>query len=262
MKIILIGGFPRSGTSLLLRLFDNYPNAYVYEKEINQYINSPIETIDFDVEEFHQKLINPIKHKIIVLKNPLSENILIPLLKKYKTQIYFIYMIRNPLSVFSSYKRHPSKIMNKYDSKLFCKQYYKSIKIFSWIESKTNSSIKINYESLVKDSFLIMSNLTNFLNIQFNKSLLDPTINGKKAISNSTQKLKSFDISNKNINVYNINENEISYINFYLLQKLKNIKLYYFITIYFQKFRILVQLKKNFFLLYLKSKFTLFKNIL
>ena len=107
--------------------------------------------------------------------------------------IYFIQILRDPYTWYSSFKKHfnlrknlDSEIMNYY---LSFWHYSNIISLLSSYKFK-QKYVAISYYDLVANTNRTMNNLIKVFNIKFEEIILTPTINGKKWISNSKIKKK------------------------------------------------------------------------
>jgi len=188
-------GFPRSGTTLLDTILRTHSDIDVAEelpmlKKMNEslgYVStiSMIEAIDNKAAEFAssfyleelKKYIEVGKRKIVIDKLPL--NILqLPLINQIFPNAKFIMALRHPLDCVLScwmqnFKLNPA-MANMVDLERIVDFYCTTMEIFKLSQERYSLDVhRIHYEKLVLDFEGNVSNLLTFLNLKWEKELID-----------------------------------------------------------------------------------------
>lgn len=122
--------------------------------------------------------------KIWIEKTPGNEQYIDELKNRFNNA-KFIHIIRNPLINIASLKKL-SKYRNQEFDITFQSKYLKFLISKSFINLESNSNyIVFKYEDIVNDLKTTMTKVANFLNINFEESLLIPTENGIPGKANS-----------------------------------------------------------------------------
>jgi len=134
------------------------------------------------------QIIRSDKIKYWVEKTPLNERFL-PIIQKCWADFKALYIIRNPFDNFCSYRIKREKEQLALPVKLFYELWNRSINNFlSFSQKYPNKSLLLRYEDLVLDPKKQMLKICDFLNIDWNQSLLIATRNGKHWTGNSQHK--------------------------------------------------------------------------
>ena len=129
-------------------------------------------------------------------------------------QARFIHIIRNPYANIVALRNYANKSKFPFLKNAIYAMHnsyyhlYKNIFLF-------NDYKVIRYEDLLTSPELVLNDLCNYLDIEFNKSLLSPTLLGEPWQGNSSSGKKFTNISTKNINTWQdqITSFEINVIN-------------------------------------------------
>ena len=152
-------------------------------------------------------------------------------------KIKFVVVVRNPLDVYCDLKKIRQKFKrfrrNIYDichveglkTKVENLNYLKLNKIYK-LYNKNPNFIFLKYEELISKPEKTMIELANFLEVKYDKSLLNPTVFGKTWLDNSSEFKRSKEISNQSINIYKnfLNQNEINYLLYFNQEFYNNFK--------------------------------------
>lgn len=146
----------------------------------------------------------------------------IPILKKWFGQnIKVICIYRDPRDVFVSIKKkYPSTSISD-----FCLSYNNYYKMHFFFQKKYSDwFFPVKYEQLLENPEEILKELCWFLRIEFNKCLLQPTINGKAYPGNSRFGEKLFSLSKSPIGryVHYLSRGEANQIETYLNKVMKH----------------------------------------
>lgn len=168
------------------------------EEKYRKFINYIFYYYQFRKQNFWDALITaliaafaPPENKISywVEKTPQNEVRISEILSRYP-QAKFIHMLREPAANINSLKKH-GKYRNKTKHYLRYSFYLKHLSETALSNQKKYGSAKyriIHFEELVKSPESIMPVVSDFLNIQYNDTLMQPTINGIPASANSMHK--------------------------------------------------------------------------
>jgi len=142
-------------------------------------------------------------------------------------KIKFIVLVRNPLDVYVSYKNitfqfkffrrfigdfSKAEVLNTKKENL---NYSIINKLYNQYSNDKNFFF-LKYEDLVKEPEQMMKKITNFIGVNFEKTLLTPTIFGEPWLGNSTRVKEKKQIDDKEVNKYfkYLNKNEIDFLTF------------------------------------------------
>lgn len=255
MNLIIVGGVPRSGTSLVQKIldlhpeiyggpeFDNLPRiAHLYKlfKEgietgrLSSYFNTGELTQHFKnfIESLFSNISNH-KLKYVSEKSP-SNALAISELKAILPESKFIIVIRNPRAIIASLrvvnKRSNVKIEQ---GKYLCKDIVMIGKYYDSIQKVVNESNVhlVYYEELVKDPENTVTKMCEFLNIQFTPEMLDTDkknvtselISSQNKTLSAWYKPEEFDRKIQDTEIENwkkmLSANECRYINYFLSKK-------------------------------------------
>lgn len=124
------------------------------------------------------------------------------------TDLQIIQIIRDPRDNFSSLKSG----VDKYYSKLGESEFETltsminrakldmEMAIYNQKKYGTEKYMIIRYEDLVDDTYTVMRNISNFLNIEFSSSMIKPTVFGAITNGNNFDKINLSSVSNINAN--------------------------------------------------------------
>ena len=195
-KIYFLMGFPRSGTTLIDTILLSHENIQICEekpmvqimikelekKNINNFININ-ESFRKKLKKIYYKELDKVidknnkKTKIIIDKNPF--HIIDALfIKNIFPAAKFILCIRHPLDcILSGYMQRfelNTAMMNFLKLDSASKMYDLTFTLWKQYEKHLNNSVyKIKYEDLVKNFEAETKKLTNFLEINWDKKMLD-----------------------------------------------------------------------------------------
>ena len=141
-KYLFICGCGHSGTTLILAIFNNLENAYVFNNETNFFLKSKNRTIK-DFKKYAIKNIN-LDYDLVVEKTPRHIHYCSEILKDDDTEI--LVMIRNPFDNIASL------IKRGYDIQDAIRRYEEDN--LSWIRFKNRKRLEyLKYEDLVCNFF-------------------------------------------------------------------------------------------------------------
>lgn len=225
-NIIFIFSLPRSGSTLLQRMLMahykiistnepwfllplfypilNEQNAYTeygYEVSANgvkNLINQlPKGKKDYyqEVNNFTKNIYNKIGNEkaIYFIDKTPRYYLIIPEIAKAFPEAKFIFLFRNPLSIYASICntwRYKTCYLNNYDKMDLTKGLYNLIKGYELLKNK---SIKINYEDLTTNPKKGIKKICEYLNIEFDEKMIKNFFN---------EKLQGKNLGDPNINKY------------------------------------------------------------
>ncbi|MGM0589758.1 MAG: sulfotransferase domain-containing protein [Bacteroidota bacterium] len=223
MQNIAIFGVPRSGTSWLGQIFNSSPNvvyryqpifAYSFEDSLTE------ESSTKEIQEFHTKLLTTDDDFVCQKKNisgnktpkfnkrdithlvwkevrylNIIENLIV------KSTIKVIGIIRHPCGVLKSWMNAPKEFNNKWDIKeewrhankkntgkhefYGFQRWIESTKIFLELENEyPNQFKKVNYEALLNDPILTVSELMDFAGLDYTNQTEDFLLKSTQKSSN------------------------------------------------------------------------------
>ena len=236
-------------------LIKNLENWNEKEKELARVVVGNLSEINFDTKKFKKVVYDNITAEIkleknykkiilffhncldIYLKKKLAKKIVIQdgcvglryineQLQIFK-KIKFIVLVRNPLDVYVSFKNitfqfkffrrfigdfSKAEVLNTKKENL---NYSIINKLYNRYSNDKNFFF-LRYEDLVKEPEQMMRKITNFIGVNFEKTLLTPTIFGEPWLGNSTRIKKKEHIDDKEVNKYSkyLNKNEIDFLTF------------------------------------------------
>ena len=179
------------------------------------------------------------------------------------SNIKFIVIIRNPLDVYVSFKKITKqfKFFRRFigdfsrEEKMTTSRDYLNYTIINKLFDKykdDNKFIFIKYENLVFNPDKEMKKIANFLDIDYSKNLITPSVFGQSWLGNSSRAKQKKNIDNKEVNKFYkfLNVNEINFLELKLQKFFKNfnyvdhvkefskLKFFYFLLkIYFQNIK-------------------------
>ena len=179
------------------------------------------------------------------------------------SNIKFIVIIRNPLDVYVSFKKITKqfKFFRRFigdfsrEEKMTTSRDYLNYTIINKLFDKykdDNKFIFVKYENLVFNPDKEMKKIANFLNIDYSKNLITPSVFGQSWLGNSSRAKQKKNIDNKEVNKFYkfLNDDEINFIELKLQKFFKNfnyvdhvkefskLKFFYFLLkIYFQNIK-------------------------
>jgi len=262
---VVIMGYPKSGTTLLLSLLDYHPQLVVFPFELkyfqriigpgyyrdiskqekidilfnkvglNRFKNNKIDYregvaygnhdfSDIDYSVFKDRVLDRINRaqsdKEIMLsviesyydveqsdkrdkrawveKTPYN-NYYFPLMKKwFGDDMICLHVIRDPYDNFASYRK---KLFPTLTIKRFCSDWIFSKSLIPLAKKIIKDYHVIKYEDLVNEPENVMKKVCEWINIDFDEYLLQPSLNGKPWFGNSAHGHKFQSISNKSVGV-------------------------------------------------------------
>ena len=178
----------------------------------------------------YSKFINQSNRKYFVLKETSSDIFYSTIFKK-KENIKFIHIVRDPRDNYASLKSGSKNYYKKIGEDqitLLSSMIQRALLDFRFIDINQKFFGKdrymiIKYEDLIFNVENVMKKVCRFLDCNFSKKLLSPTIFGKPATSNTFNKFKSKILNNKSISRWKneLNDIEKDTISFYFKQYLK-----------------------------------------
>ena len=178
----------------------------------------------------NNKFINQSNRKYFVLKETSSDIFYSTIFDKDE-DIKFIHIIRDPRDNYASLKSGSKNYYNKIGEDqitLLSSMIQRAVLDFKFIKInqqyfKKKKYIIIKYEDLILNGENVMKKICKYINCKFSKTLLNPTIFGKPATSNTFNKSKSTTLNSKSISRWKneLNNIEKDTINFYFKEYLK-----------------------------------------
>ena len=133
-----------------------------------------------------------------VEKTPYN-NYYFPLMKKwFGDDMVCLHVIRDPYDNFASYRK---KLFPTLTIKRFCSDWIFSKALIPLAKKMIKNYHVIQYEDLVNEPEKTMKKVCEWINIDFNECLLEPSLNGKSWFGNSAHGHKFQGISNKSVGV-------------------------------------------------------------
>ena len=232
--------------------FNPYVDRYKYESNLTKKVY--LDAINYD--DFKKELLNELDKNNIDFNNIKSIFLVLTLAlakiqdKKIANLKYFIektpfnefylneikdnfsdykiiHIIRDPRDNFAAYKIFTQQKYGYFNYE-FIELWLKSYFIAKRNQNKKNYFL-VSYEALVRKKERVIKDISDFLGIPFNESMLTPTLAGKLWPGNSSDKIKFNKISNSRVGIYKnkLNKNEIIIIDYLCLNK--KISLYSFL---------------------------------
>jgi len=169
MKKILICGFPHSGTSILKSIIGHCNNVYEIYDETHKITNEIIEHNELVVNEKKHLVDNDINTaEYILIKHPFT-------LKQFfdETNDYIkIFIMRNPLWVYSSLNRRFNNDIARKDCKLDA--YLNTLELFSKYYNTNYANIyTIKYEEMFENNYYKLKDILNGIGLKYNDDIFD-----------------------------------------------------------------------------------------
>ncbi len=194
------------------------------------FYDQKIENIEDFIIKIHESLdlsmgIKP--RDIIVIQdgNHLLKNDLIKFSQKNLKNSKFLFMHRNPMDVYISFKISSRNLKLWRNNIINYKKVYLNdyLTLIKYKQKKLNSFHFVNYENLILNFEIEINKICEFLEIRFNDKLKKPTILGNKWFSNSASQEENDQIYTSSIYNFNkdLNKFEKEYI-FFKFEKVFN----------------------------------------
>lgn len=136
--------------------------------------------------------------KFWVEKTPYN-NYYYPIISEWFPDPIILHMVRNPYDNYFSYK---NKNFKNLTTNRFCLDVAFSDKLIKHAQKKINKYKIIQYEDLVINTEEVMHEVCNFIGINFNKTLLEPSFLGEAWFGNSSHGYKYKKVSSNSIGTH------------------------------------------------------------
>ncbi|MCG2694429.1 sulfotransferase [Candidatus Parcubacteria bacterium] len=175
-------------------------------KNDKEFILSIIESY-YDVENSNKQ-----DKRAWVEKTP-HNYLFFPLLRRwFGEDVILLHIVRDPFDIYSSLKQ---KVNINLTIDAFCKEWQFAQKLSILAKKNIKNYHIIQYEQLVANPEIIMKKVCNWLQIDFNDLLLQPTKNGKIWLGNSSYDMRYTEVSQGSIGAHKgiLTDEEIEEIN-------------------------------------------------
>jgi hypothetical protein len=159
MKKIIIFGFSHCGTTILRTIIGHIEEIYEIKKENDVITNNDI------------NIATKLNKKYVLCKSPQAKDIFFN--SRYNDYIK-IFIIRNPLWVYSSLNRRTSYNISEYHN--FKKFEYSSFKFYQYMNNPKKNYYLIKYEDLFINNYQNIRNILNNIGLSYNDNIFDNSL--------------------------------------------------------------------------------------